>query len=185
MKRLVLFILVALYAMVCCSVFAEEKEGLTLSIGGKLMERDMPQDIEEAQKLIRYLVEIANNADKQIETNYYKNLNEIESYKRQNELLEMKLENLESKLREVYKASSDVSFDINAILKQNTRCAFLFGVGPTVGSDLSIGLHLNALGIYRLFYNVQIGAEIFSNIYQNTDRNGEFGIGLVFGYSIY
>ena len=185
MKRLVFFILVTLYTMVGCFVFAEEKEGLTLSIGGELMERDMPQDIEEAKELIRYLVEIANNADKQIETIYYKNLAEIESYKRQNKLLEMKLENLESKISEVSNINSNVTSDINSILKQNTRCSFLFGAGPTVGSDLSIGLHLNVLGVYRILYNVQIGAEVFSSIYQNTDRNCEIGIGLVFGYSIY
>lgn len=181
MKKLVLFI-VSL-ALFVSPVIAEE--GLTLSIGGELMERDMPQDIEEAQELIRYLVDIANKADEKIQNDHVQSISEIESYKRQNELLEMKLEKLESKLKEVSETSSEVSLDVNSILKQNTRCTFLFGAGPVIGSNLSSGLHLSALGSYRLFYNVHVGAEIFSDIYQNTKRNGAFGIGLIVGYSLY
>ena len=51
-------------ALFVSSMIAEER--LTLSIGGELMERDMPQDIEEAQDLIRYLIDIANKADEKI-----------------------------------------------------------------------------------------------------------------------
>lgn len=181
MKKIVLFI-VSL-ALLLSPVIAEE--GLTLSIGGELMERDMPQDIEEAKEVIRYLVDIANKADEQIEKSHDQYVSEIESYKRQNELLEIKLEKLESKLNEVSEVSSEVKTDVNSVLKQNTRCTFLFGVGPVVGSDLSLGLHLNALGSYRILRNVQVGAEVFSDIYQNTNRNGAFGIGLVIGYSLY
>jgi len=185
MKKIVLFIFISLYVLIGCFVFAEEQEGLTLSVGGELMERDMPQDIEEAQELIRYLVDIANKADEKIENDHANYLLELESYKRQNELLEIKLEKLEHTLDEAFEANSDVKFDINSILKQNTRYIFLFGAGPTIGSDSSLGLHLSAVGSYRIFYNVHVGAEIFSNIYQNTDRNAAFGIGLMIGYSPY
>lgn len=181
MKKIVLFIISL--ALLLSPVIAEE--GLTLSIGGELMERDMPQDIEEAQEVIRYLVDIANKADEKIQNNYAQSISEIESYKRQNELLEMKLEKLESKLKEVSEASSEVKTDINSVLKRNTRCTFLFGVGPVISSDLSLGLHLNALGSYRILRNVHVGTEVFSDIYQNTNRNGAFGIGLMIGYSLY
>lgn len=181
MKKLVLFI-VSL-ALFVSPVNAEE--GLTLSIGGELMERDMPQDIEEAKEVIRYLVDIANRADEQIEKSHNQYISEIENYKRKNEFLETKLENLESKLNEVSEANSGVKTGVNSVLKQNNRCTFLFGVGPIIGSDLSLGLNLNALASYRILRNVQVGAEVFSYIYQNTNLNGAFGIGLVIGYSIY
>ena len=181
MKKLVLFI-VSL-ALFVSPVNAEA--GLTLSIGGELMERDMPQDIEEAKEVIRYLVDIANRADEQIEKSHNQYISEIENYKRKNEFLETKLENLESKLNEVSEANSGVKTGVNSVLKQNNRCTFLFGVGPIIGSGLSLGLHLNALASYRILRNVQVGAEVFSYIYQNTNLNGAFGIGLVIGYSIY
>ena len=149
------------------------------------MERDMPQDIEEAKEVIRYLVDIANRADEQIEKSHNQYISEIENYKRKNEFLETKLENLESKLNEVSEANSGVKTGVNSVLKQNNRCTFLFGVGPIIGSGLSLGLHLNALASYRILRNVQVGAEVFSYIYQNTNLNGAFGIGLVIGYSIY
>ena len=181
MKKIVFFTVMLL--MFVSSVIAEER--LTLSIGGELMERDMPQDIEEAQDLIRYLLDIANKADEKIENDYVQNLAEVESYKRQNEILQMKLEKLESKLNDISETNLEVKFDVDSILKQNTRCTFLFGMGPVIGSDTTLGFHLNALGSYRLFYNVHIGAELFSDIYQNTNRNCAFGIGLVVGYSLY
>ena len=83
MKKLVLFI-VSL-ALFVSPVNAEE--GLTLSIGGELMERDMPQDIEEAKEVIRYLVDIANRADEQIEKSHNQYISESENYKRENEFL--------------------------------------------------------------------------------------------------
>jgi serine/threonine protein kinase len=107
MKKLVFFTVIL--ALLVSSVIAEER--LTLSIGGELMERDMPQDIEEAQDLIRYLIDIANKADEKIENDYVQNLAEVESYKRQNEILQMKLEKLESKLNDISETNSEVKFD--------------------------------------------------------------------------
>ena len=83
MKKLVLFI-VSL-ALFVSPVIAEE--GLSLSIGGELMERDMPQDIEEAKEVIRYLVVIASGAEAQIEKSHNQYISESENYKRENEFL--------------------------------------------------------------------------------------------------
>ena len=177
-------ILLLLFAIsVSSKLFAQEK--VTVRVEGEEYEQDMPQDLQSAQELIRDMATMINNSDDYIVATNESIKKERESYIEQIEELTKKLNDISEKSETVVEKVVYVEKDVDKLLKINTRFTPFFMVGPVIGTDKNIGMHVGVGGLYRMFRNLQIGGSLFSSFYQGSDRNFDIGVGLILAYSVY
>lgn len=181
MKKLAILIL----SLITINIFSLYSEEIVIRINGEEYSREMPEDIDGAKSLIRDMSKMINTSDdtiislkSDIDKNNYDTKNKISS-------LESKLLTLEQELENANKLLADSEKGINSLVKTNTRNTPFLVLGPTIGSDKSIGFHFALSTEYRIFRNFHIGGSIFSTVYTNSDnRNFDIGAGLMIGYSI-
>jgi len=178
----VLLIVISLLLLMSNSLFAEE---INIKISGEEYTREMPTDIEQAQILIRYLVKIINNADDEINLLNEKSAEERKEYVKKLEDISTKLNETTKKLEETEKTIEQVDRDTTKMTKMNTRCTSFAIVGPSVDFNKIVGLSFILGFDYRILRNIHIGATLNSSLFTDTKLNGDVGVGLLFGYSIY
>lgn len=179
-KRSILLLL-SLFAL--SNLYSQET--VNIRIGGEEYEQEMPSDLQSAQELIRSMADMINETDNHIQSIIQQDKNERDQYIKQIEELTIKLKEVEDKSSKSVEKIVYVDKEINSLLKMNTRCTPFLVMGPVLGSDLNIGMHIEVGSMFRLFKNLQIGGSAFSSIYQETSRNFDIGVGLILAYSIY
>lgn len=183
MKTKKLTILAALLLCLTTSnLFA--KETVTIKVYGEDYVTDMPEDIEAAQKLIRYMARMINTSDDQIVAAESNAAEERAKYLKMINELESKLDDAQKNVDEANEKLNKIDKDVDKLLKINTRFTPFFALGPVLGSDLNTGLHIELGSLFRIFGNFQIGANIFTSVYNKTSRNFDIGAGLVLAYSV-
>lgn len=183
-KNLKILLICSLFASLLASnLFA--KETVTIRINGEEYSQEMPNDIESAQFLISSMADMLNLADDHIVGQDKKTTEERQRYLKEIETLKKQLKETEDKLDKATSNVTVVEKDVNELTTINTRFTPFFMVGPVLGVDKSIGMHVSFGGIYRIFRNLQLGGSLFSSVYSNTDRNFDIGLGVIVAYSLY
>lgn len=164
------------------NIFAEK---ITIRINGEKYSKEMPETLEDSKELIRTLAEMCNNADGEIVI-----LNN--KYKRDSDKLQNKINDLEKQIK-ILKKDIDTTSDnidsnltsVEKITSAKTSFTTFLNFGPVIGSDKSIGSHLGIIGEYRIIRNLHIGLNAFCDVFNNTSRNFDAGIGFIVGLSLY
>lgn len=159
---------------------------LTIRIEGEKYTRDYPDTLEEAYSLLDTLAEMINNSDDMIISMRQKEKDQNAKYQTQIDELSVKLEEANEKLSNANTSISDAEKTANKLTKINYRFTPFMLFGPVIGTDKEIGLHLEFGGQYRLIRNLQVGAALFSSVYQGSaNRNFDIGCGFILAYSMY
>lgn len=163
-----------------------KKPTIKIKIDGESYEREYPVDLEEAYSLINTLAEMINNSDDMIVSMRQNEKDQNTKYQNQIDDLSMKLNEANNKLINAGNSIVEAENIANKFTKLNYRFTPFMLFGPVIGTDKEIGLHLEFGGQYRLIRNLQVGAALFSSVYQGSaDRNFDIGCGLILAYSMY
>ena len=123
--------------------------------------------------------------ERQINILNEKSAEERKEYVKKLEDISTKLNETTKKLEETEKTIEQVDRDTIKMTKMNTRCTSFAIVGPSVDFNKIVGLSFMLGFDYRILRNIHIGATLNSSLFTDTKLNGDVGIGLLFGYSIY
>lgn len=129
---------------------------------------------------------MVNNSDDMIVSMRQNEKDQNTKYQNQIDELSMQLDEANEKLANAGSSITEAEKTANNLTKMNYRFTPFMLFGPVIGTDKEIGLHLEFGGQYRLIRNLQVGAALFSSIYQGSaDRNFDIGCGLILAYSMY
>lgn len=178
MNRCVKSIFLAAILLLPTKFYAER---LTVYVDGESYSRQMPDNLEDCQALIRELVKMQNTSDNTIVEIRKISVEQAESLSKQISQLKEQLDAVSKSAEDATDKVEDVQKDIDSIHIPNSRLISSFFVGPVFKKDFEYGLMLGIGGNYRLIGNFYVGGMGFLNTFN--DSSFQAGFAASIGYS--